>query len=70
MNKLKKSADGYKKFDWSTTMVVYTASDNSAREFFAVLPPIATPIPSALFLFGSMALGLFGLVTRKQSSSA
>jgi len=70
VNKLRKSADGYKKFDWSTTMVVYTANDNSAREFFAVLPPIATPIPSALFLFGSMALGLFGLVTRKQSFSA
>jgi hypothetical protein len=67
---LKKSADGNKKFDWSTTMVVYTANDGSAREFFTVLPPIATPIPSALFLFGSMALGLFGIATRKQAPSA
>jgi hypothetical protein len=59
-----------KAFDWSATMVVYTANDGSAREFFTVLPPIATPIPSALFLFGSMALGLFGIVTRKQATSA
>ena len=67
---LKKSADKNKKFDWSTTMVVYTANDGSAREFFAVLPPIATPIPSALFLFGSMALGFFGIVRRKDASNA
>jgi hypothetical protein len=51
-------------------MVVYTANDGSAREFFTVLPPIATPIPSALFLFGSMALGLFGIVRRKETASA
>ena len=69
-DKLKKSADGYNKFDWSTAMVVYTANDSSAREFFSVLPPIATPIPSALFLFGSMALGLFGIVTRKKQTAA
>ena len=66
---LKKEADANKKFDWSTTMEVYTANDRgTTREFFAVLPPIATPIPSALFLFGSMALGLFGIVTRKRLS--
>jgi hypothetical protein len=68
---LKKSADKKKSFDWSTTMVVYTGAEGrNQREFFAVLPPIATPIPSALFLFGSMALGLFGIVTRKQAPSA
>ncbi len=68
---LKKRADANKKFDWSTTMQVYTSNDPGVtREFFAVLPPIATPIPSALFLFGSMALGLFGIVTRKQAASA
>lgn len=68
---LKRSASANKNFDWSTTMEVYTANDRgTTREFFAVLPPIATPIPSALFLFGSMALGLFGIVTRKQTASA
>ena len=68
---LKRSANANKKFDWSTTMEVYTGNDRgTTREFFAVLPPIATPIPSALFLFGSMALGLFGIVTRKQTASA
>jgi len=68
---LKKEADANKKFDWSTTMEVYTANDRgTTREFFAVLPPIATPIPSALFLFGSMALGLFGIVTRKKAITA
>lgn len=68
---LKRSANANKNFDWSTTMEVYTANDRgTTREFFAVLPPIATPIPSALFLFGSMALGLFGIVTRKQTASA
>ena len=56
-------------FDWSSIMRVYTASDRgNTREFFAVLPPIATPIPGALFLFGSMVLGLFGIVTRKRGS--
>jgi len=65
---LKDRAKDYKKFDWSTTMVVYSGADGgNTREFFAVLPPIATPIPSALFLFGSMALGLFGIATRKQT---
>jgi hypothetical protein len=54
-------------FDWSSIMRVYTANDRgTTREFFAVLPPIATPIPGALFLFGSMALGLFGIATRKR----
>jgi hypothetical protein len=68
---LEDRAKDYKKFDWSATMVVYTGADGkNQREFFAVLPPIATPIPSALFLFGSMALGLFGIVTRKQATSA
>jgi DNA phosphorothioation-dependent restriction protein DptG len=66
---LRREADANKNFDWSTTMQVYTANDSSTREFFAVLPPIATPIPSALFLFGSMVLGLFGLVTRRQPAS-
>jgi len=64
---LMKQANQNKGFDWSTTMLVYTADDRrTTREFFAPLPPIATPIPSALFLFGSMVLGLFGIVTRKR----
>ena len=66
---LKRKADQNKKFDWSSTMKVYTANDRkTTREYFAVLPPIATPIPSALFLFGSMALGLLGIVTRKKET--
>ena len=64
---LMKQANQNKGFNWSTTMLVYTADDRqTTREFFAPLPPIATPIPSALFLFGSMILGLFGIVTRKR----
>jgi hypothetical protein len=66
---LKRKADQNKKFDWSSTMKVYTANDRKATsEYFAVLPPIATPIPGTLFLFGSMALGLFGIVTRKKQT--
>lgn len=65
---LKQRASEQKDFDWSTTMLVYTSNDRLAsRELFAsVSPPIATPIPSALFLFGSMALGIFGLATRRR----
>ena len=50
-------------------MIVYTENGGS-REFFAPLPPIATPIPSALFLFGSVLLGLLGIATRKKISAA
>lgn len=68
---LKDKANKNKKFDWSSTMTVYTANDRkTSREYFAVLPPIATPIPGALFLFGSMALGLFGIVSRKKQTTA
>ena len=63
---LKTHAKQNKDFDWSSTMVVYTESGTRNQEFFAPLPPIATPIPSALFLFGSMALGLLGILTRKR----
>lgn len=65
---LKEQASGQKNFDWSSTMLVYTSNERLAgRELFAsVQPPIATPIPSALFLFGSMALGLFGIATRRR----
>ncbi len=65
---LKEQASGKKNFDWSSTMLVYTSNERLAsRELFAsVQPPIATPIPSALFLFGSMALGLFGIAARKR----
>ena len=65
---LKDQASRQKDFDWSSTMLVYTSNDRLAsRELFAsVQPPIATPIPSALFLFGSMALGLFGIATRRR----
>jgi len=66
---LYRKASRQSNFDWSSTMEVYTANDRgTTREFFAVLPPIATPIPGALFLFGSMALGLFGIVTRRRGS--
>ncbi len=65
---LKEQASEQRDFDWSSTMLVYTSNDRLAtRELFAaVQPPIATPIPSALFLFGSMALGLFGIATRRR----
>lgn len=69
--KLKEQASGQKDFDWSSTMLVYTSNERLAsRELFAsVPPPIATPIPSALFLFGSMALGLFGIATRRRANN-
>ena len=68
---LKREAGLHSNFDWSSTMLVYTSNDRLAgRELFAsVSPPVATPIPSALFLFGSMALGLFGIATRKRHIS-
>ena len=55
----------YDNYDWSNTMVVYSAGKLS-QEFLAPLPPIATPIPSTLFLFGSMVVGFLGLATRKR----
>ena len=55
----------YDNYDWSNTMVVYTAGALS-QEFLAPLPPIATPIPSTLFLFGSMVVGFLGFATRKR----
>jgi hypothetical protein len=65
---LKQEASKNQNFDWSSTMYVYTSNERLAsRELLAsVPPPIATPIPSAIFLFGSMALGLFGIATRKR----
>jgi hypothetical protein len=68
---LKDQASEQKNFDWSTTMLVYTSNERLAsRELFAsIQPPIATPIPSAIFLFGSMALGLFGIATRKRKTN-
>ena len=66
---LRQTATQYKNFDWSSVMIVYTENGGS-REFFAPLPPIATPIPSALFLFGSVLLGLLGIATRKKISAA
>jgi len=66
---LKQVARQHKDFDWSSTMIVYTENAGS-REFFAPLPPIATPIPRALFLFGSVLLGLLGIITRKRISAA
>jgi hypothetical protein len=32
------------------------------------MAPIATPIPSAIFLFGSMFVGLIGLARRNPSN--
>ena len=55
----------YDNYDWSNTMVVYTAGALS-QEFLAPLPPIATPIPSTLFLFGSMVVGFLVFATRKR----
>lgn len=53
----------YDDYNWSNSMTVYTGGK---YEFFAaVKPPIATPIPSAIFLFGSVIIGLFGIVRRK-----
>jgi hypothetical protein len=66
---LKSKAQQQSDFDWSNTMRVYTSNEPrlASRELLAsVPPPIATPIPGALFLFGSMALGLFGIATRKR----
>jgi hypothetical protein len=59
---------GIDNYNWSNSMTVYT-SLNSKIEFFAPLAPIATPIPSAIFLFGSVFLGLLGIVRRSNSSS-
>ncbi len=71
VRQLKDQAGGQNNFDWSSTMLVYTSNERLAsRELFAsIQPPIATPIPSALFLFGSMALGLLGIATRKRISA-
>ncbi len=52
----------YDDFNWSNSMTVYTSGK---FEFFAAATPIATPIPSAIFLFGSVIIGLFGIVRRK-----
>ncbi|MDG2501224.1 MAG: hypothetical protein P8M77_02425 [Porticoccaceae bacterium] len=50
-------------YNWSNSMRVYSGGK---FEFFAAArPPIATPIPSAIFLFGSVIIGLFGIVRRK-----
>ena len=45
-------------------MTAYTADE---FEFFfaAATPPIATPISNVIFLFGSVIIGLFGIVRRK-----
>ncbi len=48
-------------YNWSNSMLVYTSTDRRS-EFFAPLAPIATPLPSAAFLFGSMLLGLIGII--------
>jgi len=69
---LKNEAKQHKNFDWSNIMQVYTSNEPrlASRELLAsVPPPIATPIPSAIFLFGSMALGLFGIATRKRMNA-
>ena len=55
-------------YNWSDSMLVYTSTDRKS-EFFAPLAPIATPLPSAVFLFGSMLLGLIGILRFNPSSS-
>ena len=54
-------------YNWSDSMTVYTATDLKT-EYFAPMAPIATPIPSAIFLFGSMFVGLIGLARRNPSN--
>ena len=54
-------------YNWSDSMTVYTATDFKS-EYFAPIAPIATPIPSAIFLFGSMFVGLIGLARRNPSN--
>lgn len=54
-------------YNWSDSMTVYTATDLKS-EYFAPMAPIATPIPSAIFLFGSMFVGLIGLARRNPSN--
>lgn len=55
-------------YNWSDSMLVFTSTDRKS-EFFAPLAPIATPLPSAVFLFGSMLLGLIGILRFNPSSS-
>jgi hypothetical protein len=50
-------------------MTVYT-STNLRSEFYAPMAPIPNPIPSAVFLFGSMFIGLFGLLRRNSNNQA
>ncbi|MDG1311033.1 MAG: hypothetical protein P8P26_03110 [Porticoccaceae bacterium] len=54
-------------YNRSNSMTVYTSTDLKS-EFYAPMAPIATPIPSAIFLFGSMFIGLIGLVRRSPAS--
>ena len=56
-------------YDWSNSMTVYTAT-NLRSEFYAPMAPIPNPIPSAIFLFGSMFIGLFGLLRRNSNNQA
>lgn len=56
-------------YDWSNSMTVYTAT-NLRSEFYAPIAPIPNPIPSAIFLFGSMFIGLFGLLRRNANNQA
>ena len=54
-------------YNRSNSMTVYTSTDLKS-EFYAPMAPIATPITSAIFLFGSMFIGLIGLITRNPAS--
>lgn len=54
-------------YNWSNSMTVYTAT-NLRSEFYAPMAPIPNPIPSAIFLFGSMFIGLFGLLRRNANN--
>jgi hypothetical protein len=56
-------------YNWSNSMTVYT-STNLRSEFYAPMAPIPNPIPSAVFLFGSMFIGLFGLIRRNTHQQA
>ena len=56
-------------YNWSNSMTVYT-STNLRSEFYAPMAPIPNPIPSAVFLFGSMFIGLFGLLRRNSNNQA
>lgn len=56
-------------YNWSNSMTVYTAT-NLRSEFYAPMAPLPNRILSAIFLFSSMFIGLFGLLRRNANNQA